>query len=306
MSDAHREMKEPTPLVLVATRDLIQSHCPDCLESIAQEADKAVITTKSTTAAKYAIRDDYIGAVLKIPFENVSGKFYFYIKIEDLLKNDAIKEKMQALMAAAPLDSRVDFTSRPLEVNEKIQIAAFLNLFVTPHDRRNWKANAQMVYFQGPSTRYQRREGVPISKELKESLTLPDMAIAIGFSPEMLQKLREKIEDEDHSRAHYFKIKDDSVLMPFLKIIRTMELESKLHVLPGLIDDVTFQMAMVVSTYQQKGMKELAEALPKFSMDLVNLVGSYTAFFKSEKKVSGAPEPDVDAHLSKQKRGGPS
>lgn len=70
-----------------------------CLHAIQfrKETRQLEIYSQPKQELKYHLRDGLFAEVLKIPFQNISGRYYFLVNIRDLLKNEEIIKKIEEI-----------------------------------------------------------------------------------------------------------------------------------------------------------------------------------------------------------------
>lgn len=60
-------------------------------------SNKLLVNTKQTREDKYKLRDNFLKNILNVSFENLEGRYAFYVNLDDLAKNSSIQEKIKTM-----------------------------------------------------------------------------------------------------------------------------------------------------------------------------------------------------------------
>lgn len=326
------EITREQRMLIRALSDLISQHCPDCLLGITLLRPlttlKLVVHSAETQTAKYAIRDPYVRDILGLPFENVSGKYCFHIKLNDLAKNEIIQKKIQQLhqkdiKAVASLEkTKQELTGEKLTLSDKKKIAAFLNVFFAPFGKEVWKVDYyENVIALFVNDRYllpdnKSFDSFDVAQSITEYFSVSNIADELGFTQVLLDEMRTTLQREPHKRIHCYYFDVETVLPICLVLIKKLEklvekeiqvdTESKNDNDGYFVKKETAQIREMIASlckdrdYQINLKTILLESLP-FSSDLIGVPIEYARMFKGSLPIAVKTDEYVGAKITPSK-----
>lgn len=282
-----------------------------------------VIRVNNKDLAIPVILENFIKGKLKIKLNKEEVDFTSYggpgivIDKDALLKSERVQYYIHILLKREVkiMDQQMkqliqksgDYDTRTLTVDEKCEVAAFLNVFFAPLRQETWrvKQEKQIIYdghrigrfsvknrFSSAGTpRLDPESGLNFTKGeatgeafYRQDYPLSYEAVTLGFTLDVLNQIRITIKEHEASsiyRGHSYAITDEQCVKLILTIIRKLEAAENLFIDASQEQtDINNQVRFLIAKhiYRERA-EEIYNALPlKYSRSVAHIIASY-AFF---------------------------